>query len=69
MDKKIIIPYGHDRKEITEPMVRNAQAVNLSNMSTEGGRLIDAVLSYFIINCMTVSCKQQQQTYRKIASR
>lgn len=58
MDKKIIIPYGHGRKEITASMVRNAQAVNLSNMSTEGGRLVDAILSYFIINCMTVSCKK-----------
>lgn len=58
MNKKITTPYGHDRKEITEPMVRNAQAANLPIMSTEEGRLVDAILSYFIINCMTVSCKK-----------
>jgi len=59
MDKRKVIPFGKGVREITESDVRNAQASNLVNMSTSEGRLIDAVLSYFVTNCMAISGKSQ----------
>jgi hypothetical protein len=69
MDKRIVIPFGKGKKEITESEVRNAQASNLINMSTNNEGLIDAILSYFAINCMATSGKTQLRICKRLASR
>ena len=59
MDKTLTIPCGHERKEINLSMVRKAQNGNLYwNTDEEDKWLVDAVLSYFVLNCMTVTDKE-----------
>ena len=52
MDKTIVIPVGHKLKRISEADVRRVQKSNLNNISTYDGKLIDAVLSFFIKRCI-----------------
>ncbi len=57
MEKKIVIPFGFEEREIYETDVRRVQTSNLKNMSTDDGKLIDAILSFFINHCMVISGK------------
>ena len=67
---KIAIPYGFGEALLTEEDVRHAQLNNIKTISLneKDGRIIDAILSYFVLNCMPNSCNYEQQTHKRISN-
>ena len=67
--KTLVIPLGFERQEVSEDDIRKAQTFNIKNLSTKEGKVIDAVLSYFALNCLTSSSgSYSQQTHKKISN-
>jgi len=70
MYKQIAIPYGMGEALLTEEDVRHAQLNNLKTLSLKkkSGRIIDAILSYFVLNCMATSGNFEQQKRKRFSS-
>ena len=68
--KQIIVPYGTGEALLTEEDIRHAQLSNLKTLSLrkKEGRIIDAILSYFAVNCMVTSGNFEQQTRKRLSS-
>ncbi len=51
--KSKVIPVGFDEKRINDSMARSAQvAVLESKLPRPTKEIVDAIISYFVVNCM-----------------